>query len=184
MRLPNITDEMREFQLKCVKNGLWNFIVERKMYSDEEQKTALKLVRAIVNCGDKDRKGDSRPVSRDPFRLSSPSIDRITDILFRVNSPKLAARVTLDDKADLNRFIQLSSLVEPSVAASSQISQALDNASSSLGFSLHSFTSLPALGTPLSISANTSVADLAFGNQTVTLITLCRDFVINLIYLL
>lgn len=167
MKLPNISDDMKDNQLHCVKNGLWNLIMERKVLSNEDQATAEKLVQTIVKqtkeSVDIDR-CDIKP--EDGLMGFSPSIQRIADILATIRDPK-------SSEQEQNRISQLQSLVEApsSIDSVSQPLDILDTTSLMSAFTLRS-QSLYSLASPV---RPLSIAELSFGSQTV-ISQLCIPF--------
>ena len=161
MQLPNISDDMKDNQLHCVKNGLWNLIVERKALSNEDQAIADKLVMAIQLNGTRESRDsdDYDPSIGDGMFSVSPSIQRISEMLAALRDPK-------NSLEDQNRISQLQSLVEaPSSLDSISLTQDIQDSSIMSAFSLKSL-SMNSMTSPKKLS---SVAELSFGSQTVDL---------------
>lgn len=159
MQLPNISDDMKDNQLHCVKNGLWNLIVERKALSTEDQAIAEQLVRAIQLSGARESRDcdDCDSSAGDGVLSLSPSIQRISDMLAALRDPKASSQ-------DQNRISQLQSLVEaPSSINSLSLSQDLQDSSITSALTLKSL-SLNSISSPTKLS---SIAELSFGSQTV-----------------
>ena len=169
MKLPNISDDMKDNQLHCVKNGLWNLIMERKALSNEDQAIAEKLVQSIqLNRARESRDSDDcDPSASDGLLSISPSIQRISDMLATLQEPKLNSQ-------DQNRMNQLQSLVEaPSSIDSLSLTQDIQDSSIASSLTLRSLP-LNSITSPTKLS---SIAELSFGTQTVSVFVLIYIFI-------